>query len=262
MKGWSMVSAGVGLAMLATVPAMAQTPPIPPVPPAQTLPQPTAAPPPRAKSALGQAAPVVSKPRAGHAQKPAQASTAAGKAAPLPTTPPAPPKAAEGAKGAEIGQPATAVPTPKPAVDPTKGVVTGMPLPRWASLRSDEVNLRSGPGTRYPIEWVYHRRDLPVQIEREFEVWRLIEDQDGVKGWVHQATLTGRRSFVVKGGERTLHRAAAADAAPVARLQPGVLGHIRSCDAKGAWCEVQVGEYRGYLKRDDLYGIYPDEAVN
>jgi len=135
-------------------------------------------------------------------------------------------------------------------------------LPRWASLRSDEVNLRSGPGTRYPIEWVYRRRDLPVQIEREFEVWRLVEDQDGVKGWVHQATLTGRRNFVVKGSERVLHRSASEDAAAVARLKPGVLGRIRACDPKLGWCEVQVGDYRGFLKRAELYGIYPDEAVN
>ena len=130
------------------------------------------------------------------------------------------------------------------------------------SLRSDEVNMRTGPGTRYPIEWVYRRRDLPVQIEREFEVWRLIEDQDGVTGWVHQATLTGRRSFVVKGAERVLQRSASEDSSPVARLKPGVVGRIRSCDPKATWCDVQVNDYRGWLKRDDVYGVYQGEAVN
>ncbi len=91
---------------------------------------------------------------------------------------------------------------------PVKGSNTGLPLPRFASLKTDEVNLRTGPGLRYPIEWVYKRRDLPVQIEREFEVWRLISDQEGVKGWVHQATLVGRRTFVVTGGEHTIRTAA------------------------------------------------------
>ena len=75
--------------------------------------------------------------------------------------------------------------------------MTGMPLPRFAALKTDEVNLRSGPGTRYPIQWVYKRRDLPVQIEREFEQWRLISDQDGERGWVNQATLTGLGSVSV-----------------------------------------------------------------
>lgn len=81
--------------------------------------------------------------------------------------------------------------------DPTKGSNTGLPLPRFAALRADDVNMRAGPGQRYPIQWVYHRRGLPVQIEREFDVWRLVEDSDGVKGWVHQATLIGSRDFVV-----------------------------------------------------------------
>jgi SH3-like domain-containing protein len=159
--------------------------------------------------------------------------------------------------------PTPAEPPPAaPVVESPKGGVTGMPLPRWASLKADEVNLRTGPGTRYPIDWVYHRVNLPVQIEREFEVWRLIEDQDGVKGWVHQATLTGRRSFVVKGEEQALRRSASPTAAAVARLKPGVIGQIRTCDAKTDWCEVQVSDYRGFLRRADIYGIYPGESVN
>src|SRR6185437_9097869 len=142
-------------------------------------------------------------------------------------------------------------PPPAPA-GPPKGTATGLPLPRFAALRSDEVNLRSGPGTRYPIQWVYKRRDLPVEIEREFEVWRLIEDPEGVKGWVHQATLTGRRSFVVTGSEQILRREAKDDSAAVAKLKPGVVGRIRSCQPGAAWCQVQVGEYRGWLKRNEF----------
>jgi SH3-like domain-containing protein len=163
-------------------------------------------------------------------------------AAPAPTTPAQPP--------------AAATPPERP-----KGSVTGLPLPRWVSLRTDDVNLRAGPGTRYPIEWVYKRRDLPVQIEREFDVWRLVEDQDGVKGWVHQATLVSRRSFVVTGAEHTVRDGPQDAAAPVAILKPGVIGRIRSCAAGAAWCEVQVGDYHGWLKRSDFWGTSTDEAV-
>ena len=90
--------------------------------------------------------------------------------------------------------PAAVVPPAAP-----RGTSTGLPLPRFAALRADSVYLRRGPGSRYPIEWIYKRRDLPVKIEREFDVWRLIEDPDGIKGWVHQATLVGTRSFVIPG---------------------------------------------------------------
>ena len=190
--------------------------------------------------------PVVQPPRNTHAVKP-------------PGQRPAPPLAA--APSPPPPAPALAPAVPDPPPEPSRGA-SGLPLPRWASLRSEEVNLRAGPGTRYPVDWVYRRRDLPVEIEREFEVWRLIEDQDGVKGWVHQATLTGRRSFVVKGGDRTLRKSAADDGAPVAVLKPGVVGRIKTCETGKIWCEVQVGDYRGWLKRDEVWGTYPGEPIN
>ena len=147
----------------------------------------------------------------------------------------------------------------KPQTD-NKGSATNLPLPRFAALRSDEVNLRAGPGTRYPIEWVYKRRELPVEIQREFEVWRLVQDPDGIKGWVHQATLTGRRSFIVTGADATLRRDAQDTAAAVAILKPGVVGHIRACQANSDWCQVQVGDYRGFLKRSQFWGTLPGEV--
>lgn len=168
------------------------------------------------------------------------------------------PEAAAPAPRAGTAEPAKPAPPP----GPPKGTVTGLPLPRFVSLRSDEVNLRAGPGTRYPIEWVYKRRDLPVEIDREFDVWRLIKDEDGVRGWVHEATLTGRRSFVITGAERTLRSGPEDDAAPVALLKPGVVGRLRSCEAAAAWCQVQVGEYGGWLRRGEFWGSYPGEAIN
>jgi SH3-like domain-containing protein len=161
--------------------------------------------------------------------------------------------------------PAPAAATPPPEAEkeaePTKGSNTGNPLPRFATLRSDEVNLRSGPGTRYPIEWVYKRRDLPVMIEREFEVWRLVRDPEGVKGWVHQATLAPRRTGVVTGGEQVLRSDAKDDADPVARLKPGVIIRLRSCDAASDWCQAQVQDYRGWIRRSQFWGTFPGEAV-
>ncbi len=163
--------------------------------------------------------------------------------------------------------PAPVVPPPPPA--PPVGTSTGLALPRFASLRSDEVNLRSGPGTRYPIDWVYKRRDLPVKIEREFDVWRLIEDQDGTKGWVHQATLIGTRTFMVvapvaagAASDTETVRAAADDTAPIlAYLKPGVLGRLVACDAASPWCRVSVRGINGFLPRRGLWGVLPGEKI-
>jgi SH3-like domain-containing protein len=184
-----------------------------------------------------------------HAQKPAQS------ALPVPPIPPA---------LLQQGPPQTAAPkeAPKaPEQDNTKGSSTGLPIPRFVSLRSDEVYLRAGPGTRYPIEWVYKRRDLPVEILREFDVWRLVQDPDGTKGWMHQATLSGRRSFIVAGSEATLRHDPQDTGKPVAVLKVGVIGRLRSCPASTNWCQVQVGDYRGYLQRSQIWGTLPDEAV-
>ncbi len=156
----------------------------------------------------------------------------------------------------------TAAKPAPPPVPADVGTNTGLHLPRYASLKSDDVNMRVGPAERYPVIWTYQRRDLPVRIEREFDIWRLVEDMDGVKGWVHQATLTGRRTFVTIGTADTTLRAEANDTSdPVAVLKPGVVGRIKACDAAQAWCQVQVGEYRGWVQRSAVWGIDPGEAV-
>lgn len=80
-----------------------------------------------------------------------------------------------------------------------KGAVSGKPMPYFLSLRADEVNMRAGPGSRYPIIWTYHRRNMPVKVTREFDIWRLVEDADGQKGWIQQAILSGGRSFIILG---------------------------------------------------------------
>ena len=194
------------------------------------------------------------------------------------------------------------VPVPVPLAEPpppapTKGTHSGLPLPRYASLRSDEVFMRAGPGPRYPIEWVYKRRDYPVEIEREFDIWRLVRDIDGIRGWVNTQTLAPRRNGIVLPGpntsttpgtspgttpgtipgatpgavpgampgatpvERVLRREAREDSPAVARLKPGVLVRIRSCDAASDWCAAQVQDYRGFIRRTELWGVYPGEAV-
>lgn len=155
----------------------------------------------------------------------------------------------------------TPAPVEPPPAEPAKGSNTGLPLPRFAALRSDDVNFRSGPGTRYPIEWVYKRRDLPVQIEREFEIWRLVQDPFGNKGWVNQATLTGRRMAVVAGSERVLRQAAGDTAGPVASLKPGVILRLRTCEANSEWCQAQIVDYRGYIRRSEIWGLLPGEVI-
>ena len=238
----------------AQTPSSSGTPQVPPNPPRiQPVKPPVAVPRQQpVHKAEGPRTPVVPPHGPIHPHKPVVAAVP-GKAVPpqpapsaVPAQPPAETKAAQ----------------PEKSPDTEKPEGAAAKLPRFASLRSDDVNMRLGPGTKYPIAWVYKRRDLPVEIEREFDVWRWVRDADGIQGWVHQATLMGRRGFVVQKADATLRSEASDTASAVAILKPGVIGRIRSCEAASAWCSVQTGSYRGYLRREQFWGVFPDEAIS
>ena len=123
------------------------------------------------------------------------------------------------------------------------------------------MNLRRGPGLRYPIEWVLRRRFLPVEILREFQDWRFLRLPDGTKGWVHRALLIGRHGFIVVGSTAALRRAPRTGSHAVALLQPGVIGRLLNCPAVSAWCRTAIAGHAGYLRRTAVWGLLPGEAV-
>jgi SH3-like domain-containing protein len=137
---------------------------------------------------------------------------------------------------------------------------SGLPIPRFASLRSDEVNVRVGPSTRYPIEWVFKRKSMPVEIVAEYENWRKIRDWQGASGWVYHSLLSGKRSFIVAARSASLHKTPATSAEVVAKLEPEVMGEIRSC--AGDWCRVRVSGVSGWLERSAMWGVYRSEPIN
>jgi SH3-like domain-containing protein len=136
---------------------------------------------------------------------------------------------------------------------------TSLPVPRFVSLHADRVNLRTGPGDRYPIEWVFTRKEMPVEITGQLEHWRRIRDWEGATGWVHERMLSGKRAVIVKGGVRPLFRQPEPDAAVVARAEPGVIGRLVEC--RNAWCKIETGDVSGWVRRSDVWGVYPDETV-
>ena len=158
------------------------------------------------------------------------------------------------------------------APEPALGPVTKLPLPRYASLKTDRVNLREGPSKDHRTLWVFQRAGLPVEIVAEFETWRRIRDSEGTEGWVLHSLLSGRRTAIVtapKGGDANASislRSKADDAAgDEARLQPGVIGSVKTCS--GSWCRLIVaipgkrGDVDGYIRQDRLWGVYPNERV-
>lgn len=145
------------------------------------------------------------------------------------------------------------------AIAQTNG--SGLPLPRFVSLRAAEVNMRTGPGVQYPVEWVYRRQALPMEVIAEYGTWRKVRDWQGTQGWVHQSMLAGRRALIVTGKVRTLRSRPTVKSAPVAKLEPGVIGRLVECPSDGAWCRIEASGRAGWLRRVEFWGAYRSEAL-
>jgi SH3-like domain-containing protein len=149
------------------------------------------------------------------------------------------------------------------AVPIATGSVSGLPVPRFVSLKADRVNVRTGPNTDQDVRWVYTRAGMPVEITAEFENWRRIRDWEGSEGWVYHSLLSGKRTAVVvptlKDELVPLYESADVEAAVVAKLQAGVLGSLKSCS--GTWCEFAGKGFDGWIRQDRLWGAYPNEKV-
>lgn len=145
----------------------------------------------------------------------------------------------------------------------TRTGASGLPVPRFVSLKSDRVNVRKGPSQDHDVAWTFVRAGLPVEIVQEFDNWRRIRDWEGEEGWVFHSLLSGRRTGLVTPWEseaRTPLRAEAnSDARIVAELSPKVLVDVEKC--QDGWCRVSGQNFGGWVDQTRLFGIYPDEKV-
>ena len=140
---------------------------------------------------------------------------------------------------------------------------SGLPVPRYVSLKSDHVNVRAGPTKDNDVAWVYTRSGLPVEITAEFENWRRVRDSEGAEGWVYHSLLSGRRTAVItmkaKDELAQLYESADQAAVVVARLQAGVLAQVKRCVA--GWCRITGNGFDGFIEQQRLWGVYADEKV-
>lgn len=155
-----------------------------------------------------------------------------------------------------------AVPFEAAAQNPVRG--TGLPLPRFVSLKSDEVNVRRGPGEQYEVAFKFVKEGLPVEITQEFDTWRKIRDSEGAEGWVYHSLLSGKRTALVapwetsgNTGPYAAHSAPEPASAVVAYLAPKVVAEVEECG--GGWCLISGRGYRGWIEQERLWGVYPNE---
>ena len=150
-----------------------------------------------------------------------------------------------------------------PAWASSDAVASGLPVPRFVSLKADRVTVRGGPDKDHDVNWIYTRAGWPVEITAEFENWRRIRDCDGAEGWVYHSLLSGKRTAAVQLKAKTdlapLHQTPDAHSAVTARLQVGVLGSVKHCT--GTWCQISGDGFAGWIEQSALWGVYPGEKI-
>ncbi|MDP6832896.1 MAG: SH3 domain-containing protein [Alphaproteobacteria bacterium] len=134
---------------------------------------------------------------------------------------------------------------------------SGLPTPRFVSLSASTVNMRAGPGVRYPITWVYRRAGVPLMVMAEYDYWRKVRDAEGTEGWMHRSLLSGRRTAVLRAGVGELRQEPKDRAQIILRAEAGVIGELFAC--QGAWCEMELNDVRAWLPRADIFGALPNE---
>ena len=139
------------------------------------------------------------------------------------------------------------------------GPVTNLPLPRYVSLRSSEINVRRGPGLDYRKDWVFRRAGMPVRVIEEYGDWRRVVDKDDAGGWVYHAMITGRRTVLITSDNVLFREQPTEIAAATAKAEQGVVARLRSCAQN--WCEVEAGGHRGWVPKGMIWGVDPEEIT-
>ncbi|MFX0547373.1 SH3 domain-containing protein [Roseovarius sp. S1116L3] len=149
---------------------------------------------------------------------------------------------------------------PLAAAAQDRGPVTNLPLPRFVSMKAAEGNARRGPSRTHRIDWIFKRRDTPLEITAEHGHWRRVRDRDGAGGWMHYSLLSGVRTVIVERDMLQMRATPDPNALVTAQLELGVIARIEECQP--TWCELQVGGYDGWVPKAAIWGVGPDEILN
>ena len=141
------------------------------------------------------------------------------------------------------------------------GQVTGYKIPRFVALKSDEVNVRIGSSTNYPIILKYITKNMPVEITDEYERWRKIRDREGNEGWIYGDLLKGDRfAIIIKNNKSNIYVFSKPDGVPIGEIGKLNIVTIKVCLKK--WCKIKFDSHKGWVNKKNLWGIYKNETIN
>ncbi|MDO5757257.1 MAG: SH3 domain-containing protein [Rhodobacterales bacterium] len=149
---------------------------------------------------------------------------------------------------------------PLTAAAQDRGPVTNLPLPRFVSLKSSEGYARRGPSRTHRIDWIFRRRDMPMEITAEHGHWRRVRDREGAGGWMHYSLLSGVRTVLIEQDMLQMHTSPDPKSLVAAQLELGVIARVEQCAL--AWCDLAVGGHHGWVPKSAIWGVGPDEILD
>lgn len=141
-----------------------------------------------------------------------------------------------------------------------RGSETNLAIPRYVSIKSNEANIRRGPGMTHRIDWVFQHRNMPVQVIDEYGHWRRVIDRDGAGGWIHYSLITGTRYVIIEEDMLPLHHEPDNTTRINAYLEIDVIARLEECILD--WCKLNADGHRGWAPKTALWGVDPDEVFD
>ncbi len=143
------------------------------------------------------------------------------------------------------------------AKETERGQVTNLPIPRYVSLKAKEANARRGPSLSHKIDWIYKRKNMPLEIYAEYENWRRVRDFEGLGGWIHYTLLSGIRYVLIKDELLEMRLLPTNEAQVIAKLPQHNIATLDKCNID--WCKIVDDGYRGWVLKSGIWGVYKNE---
>ena len=140
------------------------------------------------------------------------------------------------------------------------GKETGLEIPRYVSLKSNDANIRVGPSKNYPIEIKYIKKNYPLKVLEEYEEWRKVEDFKKNIGWIHKSLISGTRTgIVLSNDDKTIKLLNTLDGDIIGEIGKGNIVFLEKC--KTDWCFISSGNYKGWIDKKYIWGIKEKEII-
>ena len=122
----------------------------------------------------------------------------------------------------------------------------------FLSLKKNKVNVRYGPGFKYPIKFIYNKINLPIKQIDKKENFRRIIDLKNNSGWIHVSQLKKVNSVIPK-TDKILFSKPSNFSKPLAKIKKGRILLIQNCSEN--WCKTKTGSFKGWIKVENTWGL-------